>query len=68
LSNPEVSLPQAAHLPQAEQAEAHTKAFAKSAAPTPSILKRAGNYPDKYITVAPRALVVTRQILMDEKA
>jgi hypothetical protein len=57
--------PQAAHLPKAAQAEAQAKAFAKSAAPTRSILERAGKQTERYNTVAPTALVVTRQILLD---
>jgi hypothetical protein len=44
-----------------------TKAFAKSAAPAHQYLKELAKPPDKLGTVTPTALIVIRQILLDEK-
>jgi hypothetical protein len=65
--NPTVYPPQAAHLPKPAPSLSQTNAFAKSAAPPHQYLTEWAKQPEKLGTVAPTALVVTRQILLDEK-
>jgi len=62
-----VKPPQAAHLPKAAPFLPHTRAFAKSAAPAHQYWREWAKQPDKLGMVAPTALIVSRQILLDDK-
>jgi len=62
-----VKPPQAAHLPKAAPSLPQPKAFGKSAAPAHQYWREWAKQPDKLGTVAPTALIVTRQILQDDK-
>lgn len=65
--NPTVYPPQAAHLPKAAPSLPQPKAFAKSVAPAHQYLKEWAKQPERLSTVAPPTIIVTRQILLDEK-